>query len=379
MKQKQQVRADGGKSENRKSQKSNRLKAGNLHLKWRGVIWMFLLVSMTACNMSTSEKSGQGEAVSNNMEQVGNEHGSNEAGQDDDEFTLNGAEQPDDNLNKEEENRMRNVCEGPYGQLSVLLSKDWESVSCPVDSETLYSNGDYGLILYPKTEDSKENRVEITVSTNFGICGTGLEQKTFTLSGKKARAGYYDGKTRWDFICFEGEMDGVVVYSYGEEEWWKTYEKEVMEMLDTISFDKNVRSGAIGIYEIDSEQEIIGLFVSVKRITEKGAVLCFQQYDEECQGELSFGEDLTMEQKDSTGNYIPVPVVVEGGYGFNDLAHLIEKNGVTEYDYDWEWLYGNLKSGEYRIRIPVSVWEEGKTADQYILYAYFLLFPCTFS
>ena len=36
-------------------------------------------------------------------------------------------------------------------------------------------------------------------------------------------------------------------------------------------------------------------------------------------------------------------------YGFNEIGWLTDENGVLTMDMDWEWLYGELNEGHYRI------------------------------
>ncbi|MPN33807.1 hypothetical protein SDC9_181299 [bioreactor metagenome] len=61
----------------------------------------------------------------------------------------------------------------------------------------------------------------------------------------------------------------------------------------------------------------------------------------------SYGEWYVIERK-SDGAWVSVPVVVKGDYGFNDIAYLITGN-TLELAVNWEWLYGKLEKGEYRM------------------------------
>ena len=79
-----------------------------------------------------------------------------------------------------------------------------------------------------------------------------------------------------------------------------------------------------------------------------------------------------MEQK-VNGNWEEVPVVVEGNYGFHDIAYIIKNGDITESELDWEWLYGELEPGEYRIKKSVLDTVESGKNDKYVVYAYFIL------
>lgn len=263
---------------------------------------------------------------------------------------------------------------GPYGKLTITLPEGWEYQTCAVDSGKLNMGGDYGIRFYPKDAGEGHGHVELAYASSFGVCGTGLEQKELQLAGDKAYAGYYDGNTIWDYVSFQGRNKGVVADTYAVEDWWGVRENEVMDILNTLEFDPEDTQGAIGIYQSGSDDGEIGLYVYVKNITGTSATICFQQYDEQYTGELTFGEDFFIQKKGEDGTWSDAPIVFEGDWGVNDIAHIIEKNILTEYEYDWGWLFGELAPGDYRIKTHVSAQaEEGAAYTDYMLYAYFIV------
>lgn len=132
------------------------------------------------------------------------------------------------------------VCNGPYGRISLSLPKGWKYEILKPDSKKLYLV-DYGIHFYPK---SKKGYVEVGYQKAFGVCGTGLTEKTKTLAGSKASVGYYDGGKVWDFIRFDGKMEGVTAYSYNIKKWSKAQRKKVYEILDTLKYESDVKSGS---------------------------------------------------------------------------------------------------------------------------------------
>ena len=99
----------------------------------------------------------------------------------------------------------------------------------------------------------------------------------------------------------------------------------------------------------------------------------FSQYDPDAPtGELEFGDDFGLEVL-SDGKWKEVPVAIEGNYGFNDIAHIITNGECLEKDLDWEWLYGKLDAGEYRIKKVIHDFRETGDFDKYDVYAYFVL------
>lgn len=272
---------------------------------------------------------------------------------------------------------------GAYGMLSLTVPEQWGYKTCAVDETGLSLGGDYGIIIYPNDKGENGGHIEIAYSSFFGVCGTGLETQELTLGGDKADVGYYDGSNIWDYVCYKGKNEGVVAYTYDVDKWWDEYKDDAMEILNTLVFEPDKAKGAIGVYENDSDDSEISLTVSVRNITEKSAMIVFNQYEDEVFNkneedntntvELSFGEDFAVQRKNADGSYETVPVIIEGEWGVNDIAHIIEKNATTEYEYDWGWLYGGLQPGDYRIQIHVSEQEEGKKSIDHFVYAYFLM------
>ena len=90
-----------------------------------------------------------------------------------------------------------------------------------------------------------------------------------------------------------------------------------------------------------------GLALSVKDVTASGLTLVCTQSGGELTGELQTGSDYKLiVLKD--GTWEDVPTVIED-YGWDMIAYGVSKKDVTEFEYDWEWLYGKLPAGTYRM------------------------------
>lgn len=259
--------------------------------------------------------------------------------------------------------------DGPFGSISIELPDGWSYDLCPVGDENLYS-ADYGIHFFPS--DAKEGYVELGYNRVFGVCGTGLITEAITLANDTVTIGYYDDSDIWKYIAFAGSNEGINAITYAVADWWENYSDQVMNILDTLSYNPDEQGGAIGIYSSDSEIEELQLNVSVKDISMTKATLVFNQYDDNITTELSFGEDFKIEKKDGD-SWKEVDIVVEGEYGFHDIAHIIKTNDTTEYEYNWEWLYGSLEPGEYRIAVHVMSFKGTGDYENYIAYAHFVL------
>ncbi len=89
-----------------------------------------------------------------------------------------------------------------------------------------------------------------------------------------------------------------------------------------------------------------GLTLSVKDVTPSGLTLVCTQSGGEMTGELQTGSDYKLIVLKEA--WEDVPTIIED-YGWDMIAYGISKNDVTEFKYNWEWLYGKLPAGTYRM------------------------------
>ncbi len=260
---------------------------------------------------------------------------------------------------------------GPYGEISLRLPKGWSYEAMPVDSDPL-AGGEYGISFYPDGEE--DGQIRVVYMDRFGVCGTGLAEEEGTIAGCPVRIGTYDNHACWDFIKFNGDYEGIVAMTASTDLlWWKEYGDTATGILDTLSFDRDQREGGAYLYRSDSEVSEAGLMLSLTHITEKGVTLVFYQYDPDIlSDDLSFGEDFTLERQKGD-IWEPVPVIIEGDYAFDAVAHPIPAGETLESDLDWSPLYGDLTPGTYRISKTILMSRKGGGSDTYTITAEFLL------
>lgn len=329
---------------------------------------------MVPGNGKVSENGGNtsgngGEAAGNDGETV--ENGGNALGSSGEAAGNNGSASGRRTGGRTEESAAARVTQrGPYGEISVMLPDGWKYEAFPMDSEELI-NGDYGIHFYP--DSAAEGFVEIAYIDSFGVCGTGLAQENAEIAGSPAGIGTYDGHAYWDFVSFGGQNDGVVALTYQVEDWWDTYGDAVTGILDTLTFDREKKEGGAYVLRQESENQEIGLYFSLKNVSAAGATLVYNQFDADAPtGELQDSEFFIIERC-RDGEWEEVPVIVEGDYGFHDIACNIPKEEITERALNWEWLYGQLAPGEYRIGKSILDFRKTADYDKYTIYAYFIL------
>lgn len=90
-----------------------------------------------------------------------------------------------------------------------------------------------------------------------------------------------------------------------------------------------------------------GLTLSVRDVTSTGLTLVGRKEGGNSTGLLRCGTDYRLiVLKD--GIWKDVPTVIEE-YGWNTLAYNFPEGQATEFECSWEWLYGKLPAGTYRL------------------------------
>lgn len=96
-------------------------------------------------------------------------------------------------------------------------------------------------------------------------------------------------------------------------------------------------------FRIDSPDDW-GVTLSVKNVTANGATIIFSQSGGNPTGELTTGSYYRLEYKNEE-----MAFAVEGDIAWTSEAYLIPKDGSMETEVNWQWLYGTLEPGNYRI------------------------------
>lgn len=113
-----------------------------------------------------------------------------------------------------------------------------------------------------------------------------------------------------------------------------------------------------------------GVSMSVQKgsVTKEGAIITFLNRTDM---NIQYGEQYYL-QKYEDGKWSDVPYAIEE-FGFNDIAYILEKDIQGELKIDWRWLYGELKSGEYRIVKDIMDFRGTGDYDVYTLMAKFII------
>lgn len=93
------------------------------------------------------------------------------------------------------------------------------------------------------------------------------------------------------------------------------------------------------------ESKKISMTIKENTITTKGATIIIGDTNEEKQ---MFGEDYRIDVFEN-GKWREADIIVNGNYAWNSIGYTVGETGIMEMKINWEWLYGELKPGHYRI------------------------------
>ena len=125
------------------------------------------------------------------------------------------------------------------------------------------------------------------------------------------------------------------------------------------------------INDADNIQEQWGITLEAQNVTPSGLTIACHQLGGTDIFELSTGSFYTIQKLEDNGfvnvEYLPHKYDI----GWTSEAYIINKDSTTTWDINWEWLYGKLPAGQYRIGKEIMNFRDTGDYDQEIIYAHF--------
>ncbi len=116
-----------------------------------------------------------------------------------------------------------------------------------------------------------------------------------------------------------------------------------------------------------------GIRLWAEDVENTGLTVVFEQFGGSAEGDLQTGEWFELEVMNEDNKWEKVATDPLIDYAFNSIAYIIKKNDRTEWKVDWEWLYGKLPEGHYRIAKKVMDLRAPGDFDEEIYYAEFFI------
>lgn len=92
-----------------------------------------------------------------------------------------------------------------------------------------------------------------------------------------------------------------------------------------------------------------GITLNAVEVIPTGMILECRQSGGEPTGELQTGSWYIVERWTQETGWTEAEYVIDGNIGWTEEAWMIPSGTLTEWEVDWEWLYGALPTGKYRI------------------------------
>lgn len=116
-----------------------------------------------------------------------------------------------------------------------------------------------------------------------------------------------------------------------------------------------------------------GITLETRDVTSSGLTLVCRQSGEEDVYELNTGSFYGI-QKLQEGQWADVEYLPqEYEIAWTSEAWIIQKEGTTEWNINWSWLYGQLPAGEYRMVKPITNFRGPGDYETEPFYGYFVI------
>jgi len=112
-----------------------------------------------------------------------------------------------------------------------------------------------------------------------------------------------------------------------------------------------------------------GLTLSAENVTPTGLTIKFSQSDGKHYVEFTTGSQYEIEQE-LNGVWEKVKTNVDNPV-WNDIAYIIKSGGITDHKINWEFLYGELLEGSYRLSKEIYAFTENSGYETKTFYVYF--------
>ncbi len=118
-------------------------------------------------------------------------------------------------------------------------------------------------------------------------------------------------------------------------------------------------------------QSDIGIEMTAENVTSTGLTVVFEQNGGSITGELNTGTPYYLEKYEEEQWNGVAQLPQQHDIAWNSNSYIINENSKTELDVDWEWLYGNLSEGKYRIGKEIMDFRAPGDYDTHTYYAEF--------
>ncbi|WP_294413805.1 immunoglobulin-like domain-containing protein [uncultured Ruminococcus sp.] len=114
-----------------------------------------------------------------------------------------------------------------------------------------------------------------------------------------------------------------------------------------------------------------GITLTAENVTPSGLTLVCEQSGGENIAQLETGSSFVVQKKKKSKWKDVDYIIKEDEFGWTMEARILPKESTAKLEVDWEWLYGKLPSGDYRIGKEFMNFRDTGDFDKDIVYAEF--------
>ena len=114
-----------------------------------------------------------------------------------------------------------------------------------------------------------------------------------------------------------------------------------------------------------------GITLKAENVTPTGLTLVCTQSGGENLAELETGSSFVVQKKKKDKWKDVDYIIKEDEFGWTKEARILPKESTAKSEVDWEWLYGKLSAGEYRIGKEFMNFRGSGDFDEQVIYAEF--------
>ena len=122
-------------------------------------------------------------------------------------------------------------------------------------------------------------------------------------------------------------------------------------------------------YEMVNNLDGVTMMAKKETVTSTGLTVVFENSSNK---QIIYGDSYFLEKKINEIWY-KVPTSIGSNYEFTDIGYGLDASEIQEWEVNWEWLYGSLNSGEYRIVKYILDFRAAGDYDKYHLTAEFTM------
>lgn len=120
-------------------------------------------------------------------------------------------------------------------------------------------------------------------------------------------------------------------------------------------------------------EETWGITLTAENITSTSVIIKCVQSGGEPTGELQTGSWYILEQWTQENGWKEMPYVIDGEISWTSEAWMIPMEDACEWEVNWEWLYGTIPEGKYRIAKSITDFRGTGDFDTAVYFAEFVI------